>query len=288
MARLGTFALMALGLVATPLPSAAASEPAASAKAPETSIGSEAGETALTSSGPKQDRRVWSARRWQVQGVANVDKEGMSERPDGAMRFSVRPGEGRPQDLGNGTERAELRDLSASPIGAEIRYAFSAKVAPGRPIPGVNGVFNEPWLIFAQLHTSDDMVGVFSPVWALALTPGDVFKVKIHGSDKEVHPTRGGMYESVLYQDPKFRRGRWYRFQVDQFYCPGGVSRLSIMMNGRRVVDYTGVLGFVGDRTPYFKTGIYRSRMNSTDVVEVKGVSVSQRADGGGADCKAR
>lgn len=286
MSRLGTFALVALGFVATPWSAAAASEPASSAKALEPSVASDAAAAPLGPVGPKGDRRVWSARRWQVQGGANVDTEGMREGAGGAMRFSVRPGEGRPQDLGNGTERAELRDLSASPIGVEIRYAFSVKVGPGRPVPGVNGVFNEPWLIFAQLHTSDDMVGTFSPVWALALTPGDVFKVKIHGSDKEVHPPRGGMYESVLYQDPKFRRGRWYRFQVDQLYCPGGVSRLSVLMNGRLVVDYAGVLGFVGDKTPYFKTGIYRSPMNATDRVDIKDLSVRQLGEGGGSNCK--
>lgn len=237
------------------------------------------------SDGVEAGRKTWSARRWQVQGGMDVDAGGIRDRGGGAMRFSVRPGDGRPQDLNNGTERAELRDLSAAPIGLGIRYAFSVKVAPGRPVAGVNGVFNEPWLAFAQLHASDDLVGNFSPVWALSLTPGDIFKVKIHGSDKEVHPTRGGMYESVLYQDPNFRRGRWYRFQVDQLYCPGGTSRLSIVMNGRSIVDYVGVLGFVGDRTPYFKTGIYRSRMNSTDSVDIKGLSVRQLGDVGGSGC---
>lgn len=226
------------------------------------------------------DRKTWSARRWQVQGGVNVDTKGIRDRGKGAMRFSVRPGDGRPQDLSNGTERAELRDLATSPVGVETRYGFSAKIEPGRRIAGVNGAFNEPWLIFAQLHTSDDMVGNFSPVWALSLTPGDIFKVKIHGSDKEVHPTKGGMYETVLYKSSAFQRGRWYRFDITQLYCPGGVSRLSIVMNGQSIVDYSGVLGFIGDRTPYFKTGIYRSRMNSTDVVDIKGLSIQRAASG--------
>ncbi len=264
-------------------------QPAWSATAPPISA-SDASIVAITQQGPpppsgaksviEPRRKTWSARRWQIQGGANVDTKGIRDRGKGAMRFSVRPGDGRPQDLSNGTERAELRDLANAPIGVEVRYGFSAKIAPGRRIAGVNGTFNEPWLIFAQLHTSDDMVGNFSPVWALSLTPGDIFKVKIHGSEQEVHPTKGGMYETVLYQNPAFQRGLWYRFDISQLYCPGGVSRLSVVMNGRSIVDYSGVLGFIGDRTPYFKTGIYRSRMNSTDVVDIKRLSVQRAASG--------
>jgi hypothetical protein len=191
------------------------------------------------------DNRVWgtenSGASWTISGVGNAH-----------LRFEVRRNDIAPWDAEhhNSANRTEISESDyEEPVNKDIWVSFGLMVQPGPTV-------TSQWLVLGQLKARNDSGGTSgSPPWAQELDAGDQFRIVIRTSTQQ--PQQNSPAPNVLFVDPKFKRGRIYQFVYRIRYSQTrGI--LEAWRDSRKIVDYSGPLGYVGRQGPYFKFGIYR------------------------------
>jgi len=153
---------------------------------------------------------------------------------------------------GEATERAEIQEARGleARFGETHEYRFSMYVPPGFPIVDtrlVTSQWKQDCIVCARNR---------SPIVAQRYRRGVLF-VTIE--------TLNG--RTTIYRHPEPIQGRWLdlRYRVRFGWTDGGVT---VWVNGSRVADYQGPLGYPDDAPPvWFRLGLYRNRMSRPMVI---------------------
>jgi hypothetical protein len=188
-----------------------------------------------------------------------------------ALVFQVHPDD----PLTAGARRAELRFGNNIELDQVYWVAFSVYVQDwGRLSGGDESLFG------FQLHTGNDNLNL-SPSMSLITRGGRTFWIDARGAiDGAPNTLRAESTRSADYPVPF---GRWTDFVVKFKQNVTGAGFMQVWMDGNRVVNYRGSLGF---NTPgykdYFKFGYYNwtRAMNSPRKVLLRGAVVVRDASG--------
>jgi len=181
----------------------------------------------------------------------------------GAVKITVRPrdmfeaGQGSSAD----SERDELlearRFISQENAGYEFSFSmFFPKdfpIVPTRLVIAQWKQYCHGLLEHDSAPCSDD-----SPVLALRYISGEL-RITQDIDKKTI----------MLYREKGEFRGRWLDFRVQTRFTPGANGRVKVWLDGRQLVDYTGVTadeenaasGYSSPSVFYFKMGLYRNMM---------------------------
>ncbi len=170
-----------------------------------------------------------------------------------ALRFELHEGDmGGVGGNGEATERAELQEANglAARFGETHEYRFSMYVPHDFPIVDTRLVTSQ-WK-----QDCNDCSKNRSPIVAQRYRRGVLF-VTIE--------TLNG--RTTIYRHPETIQGRWLdlRYRIRFGWTDGAVR---LWVNGTRVADYSGPLGYPDDPPPvYFRLGLYRDRMSQPMVI---------------------
>jgi hypothetical protein len=163
-----------------------------------------------------------------------------------ACRFELRPG-----DYVSQGHRAELRDPFNASWETEVWYGFSSRISAEHRIPAGIGLVLAQWHDQAKLG---DPSG--KPPIAIRYRDGDLAVTGAYG--KFASPDPDVRYEFA--RASAFRLGAWHDFVFRVFWSRHGTSEIDAWMNGGRIVDWRGPLGYENEEEgPYFKLGVYWS-----------------------------
>ena len=163
-----------------------------------------------------------------------------------AARFELRAGD----DTGDGV-RAEVKERYLAPFGREIWYSFSTFIPPDFPI------VDTPTVI-SQWHASEDPgedAASRSPVLAHRYGGGALL-IDIRFSSQKTQRVNDGDSE-VLYEQKDFPRGVWHDFLYRVRWSHRSDGLVECWLDGKRVIDYQGPVGYNDNEGPYFKFGLY-------------------------------
>ena len=161
------------------------------------------------------------------------------------LAFQLAPGD----PSTSGSKRSEIEFPANIENGKTYWIAFSVNVADWGTLPG-----GDAGLFGTQVHSGDNSRG-YSPSFALVTyggaTGGRSFQVfRTH--------TSGGGQTSFKYPDIPIRFGQWMDFVFKFRHALDGSGWLQVWMDGQKIVDYSGPIGF---NTPgyrdYAKFGYY-------------------------------
>jgi hypothetical protein len=174
------------------------------------------------------------------------------------------------------SERDELREANqlASRENVPYEQSFSMFIPTNFPIVPTR-------LLIAQWKQDCDGNGNCSdnnPVVAVRYVSG-VLKI--------THQT--GPQKTALYTTQDELRGRWLDFKFQIRFTTGDKGRLKAWLNGRQVVDYTGVnaypendaTGYPNPSRFYFKMGLYRDVMAGPMTIYLDEYRKKELPDGG-------
>jgi hypothetical protein len=200
----------------------------------------------------------------------------------GAVKITVRPrDEFEAGQNGNAdSERDELlearRFLSQENAGYEFSFSmFFPKdfpIVPTRLVIAQWKQYCHGLLEKATTPCSDD-----SPVLALRYISG------------ELRVTQDINKETImLYREKGEFRGRWLDFRVQARFTPSASGRVKVWLDGKQLVDYTGVTadeenattGYTSPSVFYFKMGLYRNMMPEPMTVYIDEYRKRQLRDG--------
>ena len=189
----------------------------------------------------------------------------------GAVKITVRPrdmfeaGQGSSAD----SERDELlearRFISQENAGYEFSFSmFFPKdfpIVPTRLVIAQWKQYCHGLLEHDSAPCSDD-----SPVLALRYISGEL-RITQDIDKKTI----------MLYREKGEFRGRWLDFRVQTRFTPGANGRVKVWLDGRQLVDYTGVTadeenaasGYSSPSVFYFKMGLYRNMMDEPMTVYI-------------------
>lgn len=223
----------------------------------------------IASAGPQSDVTTFTMRDGSEWRTSPTDVPWAIQEDNARFRFEVRYADRSDYDIGarHTANRAEITGQYELPMKRPIRFGFDLRVADGPPI-------TSKWLNLGQARpTLDKDVRGISPFWQQTLTDGNVFKILVRSS------TRKNLDKSpapqVLFTDPKFERGKTYRFRYRMVYDPAGQGELDVWRNDKQIVSYRGPLGYDTVRGPYLKLGIYRAPAPETVVAYYSNVFVN-------------
>jgi hypothetical protein len=194
---------------------------------------------------------LWRTHRVKPGGV--VVQQDIVRSGHSALRFELREGDkGGVGGDGEATERAELQeaDYLQARFGETHEYAFSMYVPVDFPIVDTRLVTAQWKQPCAQCSKNR------SPIVAQRYRRGTLF-VTIE--------TLNG--RTTIYRHPDKIQGQWIdlRYRIRFGWTDGAVT---LWVNGARVVDYRGPLGYPDDPPEiYFKFGLYRDRMAEPMVI---------------------
>jgi len=166
-----------------------------------------------------------------------------------AVRAEVRDGDiPQPNTMG-GNERSEImlngpNNQDKIPYSTDVWQGFSVYIDPSYQ-PNGSYRFN----IIAQWHTS---TGGHSPILSLQYIYGGDFYIGIRSKEGPSRDIKIGTPE----------KGKWYDFIFNtrfDYHLPGS-GYVRVWMNGSRVLNYSGPVGYDYDIGPYLKMGIYRNK----------------------------
>ncbi len=148
--------------------------------------------------------------------------------------------------------RSELKDPNYSRAGTTLSYEFTTL------IPGSLKNVKKSRLVIAQWHDAKvEGVDVQRPPFSIRLVDGNF-----------VFPL---FNEEIYRQNPKglgknlatipISYGRWIKWKVVATWSASTKGRLQVWMNGKRIISYTGEIGYPADIwAPYFKMGAYTTK----------------------------
>jgi hypothetical protein len=163
-----------------------------------------------------------------------------------AARFELRAGD----DTGDGV-RAEVKEMYCAPLGHEIWYSFSTFIPPEFPIV-------ETPCVITQWHASEDAgekAAARSPVLAHRYANGALV-IDIRFSSQRMQRSNDGAVR-VLYEQKSFPKGIWqdFLYRIRWSYRSDGL--VECWLNGKKIIDYKGPVGYNDGEGPYFKFGLY-------------------------------
>lgn len=163
-----------------------------------------------------------------------------------AARFELRAGD----DTGDGV-RAELKEGYNAPLGREIWYSFSTLVPRDFPIA-------DSRTVITQWHAEEDpgeAIAARSPVLAHRYD-GRSLVIDIRYSSAKTQQANDGMAR-ILYEQEGFARGVWHDFLYRVRWSDKPDGLVECWLDGERVINYSGPVGYNDVRGPYFKFGLY-------------------------------
>ena len=175
-----------------------------------------------------------------------------------AARFEVRQGD-RPGSRGY---RAELQDIYDAPAGAELWYGFSTYIPPEFPIQKNRCVIGQWW---APPDNKTEKDARRSPALAHRYENG-IFRVTLRFSQEKTQSRNDGR-QRVLLEVRNFPRGTWHDSVYRVRWSSGDDGIVEGWLDGTKVIDYRGSVGYNDRRAPYFKVGLYRDDVPETYVV---------------------
>lgn len=160
-----------------------------------------------------------------------------------AARFELRNG-----DRVSDGWRAELKDPHNATLGRDVWYGFSTYLPPDYPDHDFS-------CVLAQWHDQAEL-GDHSgkPPIAHRIRAGR-FYITTAAS-----PVAGDspQHTDVLFETSQGVKGMWHDFVYRVHWPNGGTGEIDMWMNGERVLEYRGPLGYGNQvRGPYFKLGMY-------------------------------
>jgi len=220
--------------------------------------------------------KIWDTSRC-VPGSVEIETN-VVRRGHGAVKITVRSGNKFEAGINGNkdSERTELAEGSKKLVSREgvgYQYAFSDFIPTDFPIVPTRLVLAQ-WKQYCPEHgnCSDD-----SPVVALRYVSGRLFITR------QVGPHRETLFETM-----EDIRGKWtdLRFQIR--FTTNDTGRIKAWMNGKQVVDFTGVTAYPEDATTsyphpswfYFKMGLYRDVMAEPMTIYIDEYLKRQLRDG--------
>lgn len=200
--------------------------------------------------------------------------------PPCLYRFEVRPGDNwlrePARQAGSSVERSELGAADrpgVSGFDVPIWTAYQFRIEPGAPSTA-------QWVVLGDWHVlpdpEDTAVSLSSP-WQLELRSGDSLVFDVRQSAEK--PIRATPWENRLWTSPApIARGVWHSLvSVAVFdWRPDGGGMVKLWLDGQKVVDRTGPLGYDMVRPDYFKFGIYRAAATDTLAVDYANVELTR------------
>ena len=189
---------------------------------------------------------IWTLQRMSPRALAFVSDPVSGAHP--VLALTLHPGDvAGPGGDGEPTERAELSEARAVqlPTGTDVWYGFSLHLPPDFPVV-------DRRLVLAQWKQAcGDCSLDHSPAAALRYRNG-VLSITVQDAGRRV----------TVFQEQADVRGRWLDVVVRLRVTPSPAGRLEAWLDGRRVADYQGVVGYPDDRDRvYFKMGLYRDHL---------------------------
>jgi hypothetical protein len=173
-----------------------------------------------------------------------------------AARITLHPGDQLDDEKGTILERAELMEARELVSHENTDYAYSFSMFLPRDFPIVPAR-----LVIAQWkqYCPSGRCDPDNPVLALRYQGGE-FRVTL----------RAGAKTQTLFRTADEIRGQWLDFVFLIRFSREGKGRIRATLNGRQIVDYTGVtaysemFGYPPAGRFYFKMGLYRDRTKET------------------------
>jgi hypothetical protein len=173
-----------------------------------------------------------------------------------AVRFELRPGdqwEGA-SSYRDGPDqfRTELsghRNFTAT-MGKDYWYGFSMLIPADFPHAAVTQVIIGEW------HDVADQGEISrSPVLAQRYEYS-VFRVQLYYSSQEIQRSDSGI-RKVIYDDYHFKKGVWHDFIYHIKWSYESDGFVEMWLDGKKLTDYKGPVGYNDNQGPYFKYGLY-------------------------------
>lgn len=178
-----------------------------------------------------------------------------------ACRLTLRPGDQIAEELGTIFERAEIRELNSLMADEDktYLYSFSLFVPLDFPIDSTRLVIAQ-WKHNCQNSNCDPD----NPVIAVR-----------YESDRMFITLQTDHKRNTLYEHPEIIRGKWLDFKFIIHYTRKDEGRLNVWLNDREIINYNGKTAYIeefGYPYPgrfYFKTGLYRDKMDNTMTIYI-------------------
>lgn len=194
---------------------------------------------------------------WSIQFVTDNVRAGKQ-----AVRFEVRKGDAYVSRR-KASFRAELdgRNVFKAKMGEEYWYGFSMFMPIDFPVHANR-------LVIGQWHATHDVETdevKRSPVLSQRYSNG-IFYVKVRHSSDKVQTSNDGE-KDTLYKTNSFEKSVWHDFiyHIKWSYKDDGF--VEMWLDGNRVINYRGPVGYNDDEGPFFKYGIYRNDVPETYVI---------------------
>lgn len=168
-------------------------------------------------------------------------------------RFELRQGEGWRNRKGAVTYRSELSTGLHPEMNSTKSYQCSLFIPKDFPIE------NNRLVLMQWLPKTKTELGEMprSPALALRFVDGELY-LAMRTSDERVITEPENVPSKILFSTTKKVLNRWhdFKFKVKWSYREDGL--VEVRLNGKKVVDYQGPVGYNDDVAPSFRYGIYR------------------------------
>jgi hypothetical protein len=179
-----------------------------------------------------------------------------------AAAFTSAPGDRR---ITGGFRTEVSEPWAAAPFRTEMWYRFSIFIPEDWPEADVRCLIAQ-WHGWPDLHRGEAWR---SPVAALEYRNG-MFIIRICFNDQPVQKDNSlsSNNKTILYKSDRYAvKGVWHDFAVNAFFDPSGKGFFRVWIDGNKIVDYTGPLGYNDAFGPWFKMGLYRDESPETFTV---------------------
>lgn len=171
-----------------------------------------------------------------------------------AAAFQIKPND---KKINDGF-RSEIKDPNYSRAGTSLSYEFSTY------IPDSLKDVQKSRLVIAQWHDAKEGgIPVQRPPFSIRLVEGKIVFPMFNESIYRANPKGLGKNLATL----SIPYGQWIRWKIVATWSATYRGKLQVWMNGKRIVQYTGEIGYPGDVwAPYFKMGAYTTKPFSAPI----------------------
>ena len=193
-------------------------------------------------------------------------------------RFEVRSGDVWYADILNQGGKQERSELSLDDPGSPSAYhtdvwtAYQFKIEPGP-------VSSAPWVVLGDWHALKEPGDAgLSSSWQLEMLKGDILAFNTQTSpDRPVrtNPPPNLVWKSTV----PVTRGVWHSLVSRTVFDwrPGGPGAIDVWLDGAKIVNFRGPVGYNQALPPYFKFGIYRAKSPEPLAVAYANLALSRR-----------
>ena len=196
---------------------------------------------------------------WSIQIVSDNVRKGRA-----AIRFEVRQGDERISPRSGMTSyRSELneRPIFTAAMGKDYWYGFSMYIP--EDFPETNSRLN-----IGQWHASyDEELGEIkrSPILSQKYKRGK-FYVNVRYSSQEIQKSNDGIKKLIL-ETRNMQKGVWHDFIYHVKWSYRDDGYVDMWLDGNKLIEYKGPVGYNDKDGPYFKYGIYRDDVPEAYVI---------------------